>query len=118
MKRKTLLAIPALIPLLISCAAQSPHAMDMTASLQSAKTRADHAALVKHYEEAAAEMQARVDEHKKRLVYYERERYIEARQWPMMADHCRSLIGFYQGAVQENRQMADLHRQVALEIQP
>ncbi|TAN53684.1 MAG: hypothetical protein EPN21_00870 [Methylococcaceae bacterium] len=116
MKRKTLLAILALIPLLISCAAQSPHPMEMASALQSAKTRADHEALAKHYEEAAAEMQTKVDEHKQLLAHYERERYLYAKQWPAMADHCRNLIRFYEGATQENRQMAELHRAVAANV--
>lgn len=93
-----------------------PHPMDMTAALQNAKTRADHQALARHYEEAAAEMQTKVEAHKKRLEYYEKQRYVEPNQWPLMADHCRSLIGFYQGAARENQQLADLHRQVAAKL--
>jgi hypothetical protein len=45
--------------------------MDMTQAVQSAKTRSDHDALAKHYEDAATEMRAETDEHKKLLAQYE-----------------------------------------------
>lgn len=118
MKRNTLLAILAFIPLLVSCAAQSPHPMDMASALQSAKTRTDHEDLAKHYEEAAEEMQTKVEEHQQLLEHYERERYLYAKQWPAMADHCRSLIRFYGGAAQENLRMAELHREMAANANP
>lgn len=50
--------------------------------------------------------------------HIEKERYLYAKQWPAMAEHCRSLIRFYEGAVQENRQMAALHREVAANANP
>lgn len=118
MKRNTLLAILALTPLLISCAAMSPHPMDMAAALQSAKTPADHQDLARHYEQVANEMQAKAEQHAELLAHYERERYLYAKQWPAMAEHCKNLIRFYEGAARENRQMAEIHRQVAESIKP
>lgn len=40
----------------------------MSQALQNASTKADHEALAEHYEEAAAEMQIKVEEYKKLLA--------------------------------------------------
>jgi hypothetical protein len=60
--------------------------MDMTQAVQSASSKADHEALAEHYEETAAEMQLKVDEHKKLLAQYQ--------------------------AVEENLSMAKMYRQM------
>ena len=69
MKTITSLVLVAAFGLLASCTI-NPHSMDMTQAVQSAKTRSDHDALAKHYEDAAKEMRAKAEEHKKMLAQY------------------------------------------------
>jgi len=88
----------------------SPHPMDMTQAVQNAKSPADHTALAEHYEEVAQEMQAKVEEHQQILAEYQTKSYLYGKQTEYLKAHCRNLIGIYQRAVQENREMAALHR--------
>ena len=89
--------------------------MDMVQAVQSAKTRSDHENLAKHYEDAAKEMQVKVDEHKKLLAQYEAVRGFDSRQFHNLIDHCRWLIRTYEQAAAENMSMAQSHRQLAAE---
>ena len=70
MKILTSLALAASLGLVGACTI-NPHSMDMTQAVQSARSASDHQNLAKHYEEAAKEMQAKADEHKKLLAQYE-----------------------------------------------
>lgn len=88
----------------------SPHPMDMTQAVKNAKSPADHAALGEHYEEVAEEMQAKVEEHQQLLAEYQAKSYLYGKQAEYLKVHCRSLVGIYERAVQENRAMAALHR--------
>ena len=89
--------------------------MDMSQAIQSARRRADHEALARHYEDAAKEMQVKVDEHKKLLVEYAAARGLNSRQFHDLIDHCRRLILTYEQAAAENTSMAEAHRQLAAE---
>jgi hypothetical protein len=113
MKTKLLIPLFLTLGLFAACAEMKPHPMDMTQAVQNAKTKADHEALAKHYDEAADDMQAKVDEHKKLLAHYEKEPYLYPKQTPSMTAHCQMLINAYQSAVEENRAMADGHRSMA-----
>lgn len=110
MKTKLLIPLFLTVGLFAACSEMQPHPMDMVQSVQNAKTPADHEALAKHYEEAAEEMQAKVDEHKKLLAHYQRESYLYPKQTPSMAAHCQMLINSYQSAADTNRAMAAAHR--------
>jgi Skp family chaperone for outer membrane proteins len=105
-----------ILGLLTSCAQMNPHPMDMTQAVQNAKTPADHAALAKHYEDAAKEMQSKVQEHKKMLQEYESNTSHFGRQALDLQAHCRNLINAYEQAVKANTDMADSHRKMAAEI--
>jgi ABC-type Fe3+-citrate transport system substrate-binding protein len=70
MKTKLLISLFLIFGLVAACAERNPHPMDMSQAVQNAQTKADHQALAEHYEEAAKEMQAKVDEHKKLLSQY------------------------------------------------
>ena len=114
MKTLNYLATVALFALLVSCTI-NPHPMDMTQAVQSAKTRSDHEALAKHYEDAAKEMQAKVDEHKKMLSDYQARRSLYSKQAGDLINHCQGLIRVYEQAAAENMSMAKLHREIAAE---
>ncbi|MGR8997569.1 MAG: hypothetical protein ACU88J_00780 [Gammaproteobacteria bacterium] len=112
MKTKLLITPLFALGLLAACAEMNPHPMDMTQAVQNAQTKADHEALAEHYEEAAKEMQDKVDEHKKLLSQYESKSYLYGRQAQALKAHCQRLINVYEKAAEENLSMAKLHRQM------
>lgn len=112
MKTNFLITLLLALGLLTACAEMNPHPMDMSAAVQKAETKADHEALAKHYEEAAAEMQLKVDEHKKLLSQYEAKSYLYGRQAQSFRDHCQGLVNAYEKAAEANRAMAEMHRQM------
>jgi hypothetical protein len=103
MKVKILLtALLAVSGLLVSCADKSTHPMDMTAAVQGAKTRADHEALAKHYEEVAAEMDAKVEEHKQILARFRKDPHDYPKEYlgGNFENHCQRLIDIYEKAAE------------------
>jgi hypothetical protein len=116
MKTRTSFALVAVFGLgLLGSCTINPHPMDMSQAVQSAKTRADHDALVTHYEAAAKEMQAKVDEHKKLLAQYEARKSLYGKQAQSLISHCQGLIRVYEQATKENLSMAQSHREAAAE---
>lgn len=105
-----------ILGLLVSCAQMNPHPMDMTQAVRNAKTPTDHTALAKHYEDAAKEMQSKVDYHKKMLEGYESNTSHYGKQAATLQSHCKSLIMTYEQAVTANMDMANAHRAMAAEI--
>lgn len=108
------LAAIALLGLLGSCTI-NPHPMDMTQAVQRASTRSDHAALAKHYEDAAKEMQTKVDEHKKLLAQYQAKKALYGKHAQDLMNHCQGLIRIYEQAAAENMAMVKSHREMAAE---
>jgi hypothetical protein len=115
MQTRKLFAVLAVSVLLTACATD-PHPMNMTQMIENAKTSADHEALAKHYEEAAKDMQAKVEEHKQWFVQYQTKSYLYGKQAEAMKNHCQSLISSYQQAAEANLKMAADHRQMAAEV--
>jgi hypothetical protein len=114
MKTIAPLVLVAAFALLGSCAI-NPHPMDMTRAVQSATTRSDHDALAKHYEDAAKEMRANADEHKKMLAQYQAKKDIYGKHAQDLMNHCQGLIRIYDQAAAENIAMAKSHREMAAE---
>jgi len=112
MKNKLLITLFLAIGLLSACAEFDPHSMDMNQAVHNAKTKADHEALAQHYEEAAREMQVKVEEHKKLLSQYQSKSYLYGRQAEDFKAHCERLIDVYEKAAEENLSMAKMHRQM------
>jgi len=112
MKTKLLITLFLALGLLAACAEMNPHPMDMNLAVQNAKTKADHEALAEHYEEAAKEMQLKVEEHKKLLSQYQSKSYLYGRQAEDFKAHCERLIDVYEKAAKENLEMAKMHRQM------
>ena len=97
--------------LLASCAQPGPHPMDMSAAMQNAKTKADHEALAKHYEQVAREMRQKAEEHQKILKDFLAHPYLYGKlgQYGYQA-HCENLIRVYNEAANMNLEMAKTHR--------
>jgi len=113
-KTITSFALVAVLGLLVSCTI-NPMDMDMTQAVQSAKTRSDHDALAKHYEDAAKQMQLKADEHKKLLAQYQAKKGLYGKQAQSLISHCQGLIRIYEQAATENMEMAKSHRELAAE---
>ena len=113
MTKNFLLAL-AIMGLSVSCTI-NPHPMDMTRAVQNAKTAADHDALARHYDDAAKDMTAKVDEHKKLLAEYQSRKGMYGKHAQDLINHCQGLIRIYEQAAGENRAMAKSHREMAAE---
>ena len=87
--------------------------MDMSSAVRSAKTKADHNALAKHYEAAAEAMQAKAQEQKNSLAEYREHGYYYGRQTEDLKEHTKALVRIYQEAAEANMSMAKVHRQMA-----
>lgn len=114
MKTKNFVASLVVLGLLASCTI-NPHPMDMSQAIQSAKSRSDHDALARHYEDAAREMRAKAGEHKKLLAQYEANKSLYGKQAQSLISHCQGLVRIYEQAAGDNMSMADSHCQMALE---
>lgn len=112
MKTKLPITLALTLGLLSACAEMDPHPMDMSQAVQNATSKTDHEALAKHYEEAAKEMQLKVEEHKKRLSQYQSKSYKYGRQAENFKAHCQRLIDVYEKAAEANLEMAKMHRQM------
>lgn len=113
MKTKLLITLLLAFGLLTACATFDPHSRDMGQAIHNPKTKADHEALAQHYEDVAQEMQKKVEEHKEILNQYERAPWQFGRQVATgYGVHCKNLIQIYSQAVDENLEMAKMHRQM------
>ena len=115
MKTRVFFTILAILGLLASCAQMNPQPMDMTQAAQKARSGPDQNALAKRYEDAAKEMQGKVQEHKKQLEEYEYHSYLYGKQAQNLQAHCRGLIRYYEQAEKANASMAEIHRKMATE---
>lgn len=115
MKTKTFFAILPILGLLVACSPMNHYPMEAASAVRNAKTSADHNALAKRYKDAAKEMLAKVQEHKKQLEEYEYHSHHYGRQAQELQAHCRGLIRYYEQAAGANRKMAEIHRQMASE---
>jgi|SRR5690242_13539395 len=98
---------------LASCAPLNPHPMEMTQAVHNAKSASDHEALARHYLDAAREMQAKAEEHKKLLEEYESKSFHYGKQAQLLQAHCRGLIRYYDQAAKANEAMAQAHQAIA-----
>ncbi|QSA98096.1 hypothetical protein [Methylococcus sp. EFPC2] len=112
---KALLTVALTLGLLEGCAQSNPHPMDMTVAVQSAKTKTDHEALAAHYEQAAKEADAMVEEHQQILADFKKDPHDYPKSYlgGNFESHCQRLIDIYERAAAENREMAKMHRQMA-----
>ena len=84
----------------------------MSQTAQEARSGPDHNALAKRYEDAAKDLQGKVQEHKKQLEEYEYHSYLYGKQAQNLQAHCRGLIRYYEQAAEANISMAKSHRQL------
>lgn len=109
------LSMAALLALLspIAMATAPLDTPEIRAAAQNATTQSDHERLAKYYEDAAAQMQAKVAEKKELLEYYEDKSYIYGRRAQDLQSHTHALIRNYKKTVKATLQAAAMHWQIA-----
>ena len=98
-------------------AAQSDDIPEIRAAAQNATTRSDHEAVAKYYEDAATQMQAKVEEQKELLEHYEDKSYLYGRQAQDLQSRTTALVRHYEKTVKTHIQEAALHRQMASKLE-
>jgi hypothetical protein len=118
MKTRKFFAVLSL-SLIAACAQVSPHEAVQNTNIrkatQNARTRSDHDALTKYFEDAAKEMQTKAEEQKHLLEHYEEKGYLYGRQAQDLKSHTAALLRKYEASAEENIKEAAAHRQMALE---
>lgn len=118
-KTKPFFAVLFAVSLLTACAQMSSHEAGRNANIvkaeQDARTAGEHAALAKHFEEAAKEMQLKANEQKKLLKRYEEKHYLYDRQPHELEAHTQALILKYEQAAKACEEAAVSHRKMASE---
>ena len=118
MKTRTFFAVMSL-GFLAACAQITPlEAVQNTnarKASQSARTRSDHDALTKYFENAAREMHAKAEEQKRLLEHYEEKSYLYGRQAQDLKSHTSALVRQYEETEKANIKEAAAHRQMAKE---
>ncbi|MBI2970223.1 MAG: hypothetical protein HYY36_05730 [Gammaproteobacteria bacterium] len=82
--------------------------------IEAARTRADHEALAEQYDAEAESALALADKHERMAGLY---KGIElSAKGPKFVAHCERLIAGYRSAAEDNRQLAQLHRELAAQL--
>ncbi|WON74078.1 hypothetical protein [Nitrosospira sp. Is2] len=107
--------------LLAVFAAASPLAgaaenFDIDAVVKSAKTRSDHEAVAKYYEDAAKEAQVKASEQQSLLEEYESKGYLYGRNAEDMKSRASAALRKYEKAAQSSSKEAAMHRQMAAQL--
>ena len=116
MNKKSLWLLAFIAIVFIGCTTTTPHTLhtqEIKTLMQNPKTATDHEALASHYEADAKIFEDKVEEHKKILSQYEREPWLFGRQATGFGIHCKNLIQIYSKAMEENLEMAKMHRGLA-----
>jgi hypothetical protein len=78
-----------------------------------AEASKNHETLAKYYEDSAAEMRAKADEHKLLLEQYEDKSYLYGKKAQDLQSHAAALIRKYEHSAEADAKKADTHRQIA-----
>ncbi|PTR10518.1 hypothetical protein C8R32_10145 [Nitrosospira sp. Nsp5] len=118
MKTRTFFAAMSL-GLLAACAQVTPlEAVQNThvrKAAQNARTRSDHDALTKYFEDKAKEMHSKGEEQKKLLEHYEQKSYLYGRQAQDLESRTSALVRKYEEIERASIKEAAAHRHMAKE---
>jgi len=108
------------IGLLAACAPMSPQEAGQNPTVpkaaQNARTRSDHNALSRYFENVAKELKTKAAEQKKLLEHYEEKGYLYGRQAQDLQSHTAALVRKYEESAEASIKEATLHRQMASEL--
>ena len=118
MKTRTFLAAMSL-GLLAACAQITPleavQNTNVRKASQNARTRSDHDALAKYFEDTARQMHSKAGEQKKLLEHYQEKSYLYGRQAQDLKSHTSALVRKYEETEEASIREAALHRRMAQE---
>jgi len=106
------------ISVVAACAPMTPQDTinpDIQKAAQNARTRSDHNALSRYFENAANDLKNKAQEQKKLLEHYEEKGYLYGRQAQDLKSHTAALVRKYEESAEENVREAALHRRKAAE---
>ena len=119
-KRKTMafLCVPGVVAALLSPAlfSSAASATEAQAEVHSAVAVDDYETKAKFHENAAREMQAKVQKQKELLEHYEDKSYLYGGNAQDLQGHTHALIREYEKAVKAHLKEAALHRQKAIQL--
>lgn len=101
----------------VAFAVQPIDTPEIRASAQNAATPSDHEAVAKHYENVAAQVQAKLKEQKELLEQYQNKSYLYGRQAQDLQSHTEALIRDYEQTVAASIEEAATHRRIASQLQ-
>jgi hypothetical protein len=78
-----------------------------------AEASKNHETVAKYYEDSAAEMRAKAEEHKLLLEQYEDKSYLYGKKAQDLQSHTAALIRKYEQSAEADAKKADTHRQIA-----
>ncbi|SDY66614.1 hypothetical protein [Nitrosomonas sp. Nm33] len=112
--------LPGLILVFLSaCAQMNPMGNVQNNEIHNANRLAidykNHDALAKYHENIANEMQAKLQEQKKRLQEYEDHNYYYGRKGLDLKSHATANIRYYEQSLEKNLKEAAIHRKMAKE---
>jgi len=87
-------------------------------AIATAKTRADHEALARRFEQEADRVQALSEQHLAMADAYEGLRSSAFPSRIVMAKHCRGLADNYRTSAEDTRALAKSHRKMAQQLPP
>jgi hypothetical protein len=124
MKTQRFLAIASMVSMLslmASCAPMSPYQIidspALRKTVQNARTRSDHDALTRYFENLAKEMGARAEEQRKLLQHYQEKSYLYGRRAQDQQSHTWALMVRYEQAVKTSLSKAASHREIAAKLE-
>jgi hypothetical protein len=92
--------------------AQNSHARVSPLQFE-AEASKNHETVAKYYEDSAAEMRAKAQEHKLLLEQYEEKSYLHGKNAQDLQAHATALIRKYEQAAEADVKKADTHRKIA-----
>lgn len=96
---------------------QTALAPDLSQRIESARTRGDHEALAKHFNQQAAAARILAAEHRKLAKSYQAST-LDPRTSGRLPTHCESIARNQEGIAAEFEGMAEGHKQLAKQAQP
>lgn len=98
----------------LATATEPVNTPEIRAAAQKAVTRDEHEAVARFYENAAAQLQAKMKEQQELLDQYENKSYLYGRRAQDLQSHAHAQVRVYERAVEMNIKEARLHHQMAL----
>ncbi len=92
-------------------ASAADQAFNVEEAIATAAAKADHARIAAYYEQEAADLEKKLEQHKRMNEAYRRGHLKHGKG--SMSYHCAKLISYYEAAIAEQLELANEHRAMA-----